>query len=391
MCIACAAGARLENEIPALRAVGWGCEELPAMKLLIDAVGNRNGGGLEVLKQLLDAAAPGHVVDEMTLLISPAAMQELRGAGYSRVRIIEVSHAEGAVGRLHWALVGLDRAMAQLPGHVFFGLNGLAGTRARNRKAVFIQQSIPYSREAMRLFDWRMRIRMRMIGWLTKRSAKAADAVFVQTEVMRRCVVDAFKIPLDKTQAFRPCAPKLRGGLRREEERSIDAAKTTLLYVGNAQAHKNLAVVERGLALVPAQQRPMWKVTLTAEEVASYPMAVPLGQLTRAQLADAYASADILVMPSVVETVGLPLLEAMQERVPILAADRPYAHEICGDAAVFFDPLSASDFANKLLLLSSDANLRRKLIARGLDCVANAGSRRPYESLLKALQGLAHS
>ena len=70
-------------------------------------------------------------------------------------------------------------------------------------------------------------------------------------------------------------------------------------------------------------------------------------------------------MPSLVETVGLPLLEAMSLNVPVLAADRPYAHDICEDAAVYFDPLSVEDFARKAHLLTSSKELRHHLIEKG--------------------------
>jgi len=53
---------------------------------------------------------------------------------------------------------------------------------------------------------------------------------------------------------------------------------------------------------------------------------VGIGQLKTGSLRRVYELATVLVQPSLTETVGLPMLEAMSVGTPVLAADRPYAH-----------------------------------------------------------------
>jgi glycosyltransferase involved in cell wall biosynthesis len=90
----------------------------------------------------------------------------------------------------------------------------------------------------------------------------------------------------------------------------------------------------------------------------------------------------MLVMPSLVETVGLPMLEAMSLGLPVLAADRPYAHDICQDAAWFFDPLSSADFAAKSARLLLDPSLRNDLAVKGRARSANLTSAAPYRQMV---------
>jgi glycosyltransferase involved in cell wall biosynthesis len=45
---------------------------------------------------------------------------------------------------------------------------------------------------------------------------------------------------------------------------------------------------------------------------------------------------DMLVFPSLCESFGLPLVEAISVNKPIVAADLPYAHEVAKDCAVYF-------------------------------------------------------
>ena len=106
-----------------------------------------------------------------------------------------------------------------------------------------------------------------------------------------------------------------------------DREKGVLLYVGLDLPHKNLRVVAQGLQRLPGGRRPRWYVTLPeSASICRDGAAVGVGKLNRAELHEAYRNASILVMPSLVETVGLPMLEALRMGVPVLAADRPYAH-----------------------------------------------------------------
>jgi glycosyltransferase involved in cell wall biosynthesis len=57
-----------------------------------------------------------------------------------------------------------------------------------------------------------------------------------------------------------------------------------------------------------------------------------------AELMGLYRAVDACLFPSICESFGHPLLEAMAMRRPIIAADRPYAREVCGPLATYVDP-----------------------------------------------------
>jgi glycosyltransferase involved in cell wall biosynthesis len=161
--------------------------------------------------------------------------------------------------------------------------------------------------------------------------------------------------------------------------------------VGNQSAYKNV-----GLLLQAAEQLrrriPHLSVFLTwppHDRANRRPGVVCLGYLGDTELAEALSLADVFVMPSLQETVGLPLLEAMSAGTPIAAADRPYAREVCGNAAAFFDPLKASDLANSMELVLSDVELRERLIAEGRRISEARRLGKPYEHLVDELAQVA--
>ena len=82
-----------------------------------------------------------------------------------------------------------------------------------------------------------------------------------------------------------------------------------------------------------------------------------------------YDSHDVFVFPSVSETFGHPLAEAMSAAVPVIASDTKQNREVLGDAALYFEPFSPSDLRRQLIVLDGDPELRRQLVEKGRERV----------------------
>ncbi len=103
-----------------------------------------------------------------------------------------------------------------------------------------------------------------------------------------------------------------------------------------------------------------------------------------------YRDHDIFVFPSVAETFGHPLVEAMNSGMPIALAERPVNREVCGDAAVYFDPLSISQAVEKIQQLDASVDLRRKLSEAGVQrCVGNFEWEGHVERLIQEFERVA--
>ena len=75
--------------------------------------------------------------------------------------------------------------------------------------------------------------------------------------------------------------------------------------------------------------------------------------------------AELLVFPSFYEGFGLPVLEAMAVGVPVVCSSKASLPEVAGEAAVFFDPWSVSDMAEKIRRVAMDAATRADLVEKG--------------------------
>ena len=80
---------------------------------------------------------------------------------------------------------------------------------------------------------------------------------------------------------------------------------------------------------------------------------------------EVYHESDALFLPTLVEIFTASYPEAMKMRKPILTSNLSFAHNICGEAAEFFDPLNPEDIAKKIINLSNDIERQRDLIRKG--------------------------
>ena len=114
------------------------------------------------------------------------------------------------------------------------------------------------------------------------------------------------------------------------------------------------------------------------------------GHVETGELFGLYRKCRAFVFPSVVETFGNPLVEAMAVGVPIACSREAAMPEVLGDAGVTFDPWDHTDMANQIEKLLLDGALSARLgklarqRARAFDWSSTAA--RTY-SILKAAAG----
>src|SRR5262249_48339893 len=90
-----------------------------------------------------------------------------------------------------------------------------------------------------------------------------------------------------------------------------------------------------------------------------------LGWVDNRALPSVYALAEGLLMPSLYESVGMPIMEAMASGCPVLTSDRYGTLEMAGDAALTVDPMSIDAIARGAARLLDDEPLRVRLRAAG--------------------------
>ncbi len=156
---------------------------------------------------------------------------------------------------------------------------------------------------------------------------------------------------------------------------SYNVRKPFLLYVGNAFPYKNLSVVLETLKLIDKRVNLVYvssrnvfveKLIEEAKKLGVTDRLIITGYVPNDDLSFFYRSAECFVFPSLSEGFGLPGLEAMTSRCPVVCSNIEVFKEVYGEGALYFDPRSPEDLANKISLVLRNKNLRENLIKKAL-------------------------
>ncbi|HVF13676.1 MAG TPA: glycosyltransferase family 1 protein, partial [Acidimicrobiales bacterium] len=149
------------------------------------------------------------------------------------------------------------------------------------------------------------------------------------------------------------------------------------LMLGTLEPRKNLPLAldalsilrQRGvdLRLVLAGSRSILidLPSMLSERGLGAPEVVCTGYIDDSRVASLMAGARMLVFPSLYEGFGMPLIEAMQSGVPVVAARAGATPETLGDAGLLVDPGDAEGFADAMAQLVFDDELRATLVKAG--------------------------
>jgi len=185
----------------------------------------------------------------------------------------------------------------------------------------------------------------------------------------------------------------------REEKFKIEhTSKPYILYVGTLQPRKNITTLIQAFAKF-RETSPEFKLIVAGKKgwlfESIFDLVTELGlnnevyftdYVTDQQLVFLYKNAFCFVLPSFYEGFGIPILEAMSFGCPVISSFASSLPEIGGDACLYFDPQSADDLVEKLMMIKSNPKLRSELVQKGRKRVKEFSWKKCGEETLSIIQ-----
>jgi glycosyltransferase involved in cell wall biosynthesis len=104
-----------------------------------------------------------------------------------------------------------------------------------------------------------------------------------------------------------------------------------------------------------------------------------------------YQSAALFAFPSLYEGFGLPPLEAMANRTPVLASNTSSLPEVLGDAALLINPENVFEIARGMKSILTEETVRERLVAKGLQQISRFSWRSAAMQVIEAYERTARS
>ncbi len=206
--------------------------------------------------------------------------------------------------------------------------------------------------------------------------ARRADAVITSSEHTKRLVSEHLGVAADHIYICPPGAPTWRT-LGREPNRPRDGY---ILFLGTLEPRKNLDVLLDAYASLARDSRRIPRLVIAGgaspdaqpwlDRISSEPLKDHIlykGYVADEEREALYAGASVLVLPSLDEGFGLPVLEAMSAGVPVVTSNRGSLPEVVGTAGVLLDPGDVSAWATTIERLASDTRWATELATAGLE------------------------
>jgi glycosyltransferase involved in cell wall biosynthesis len=216
-------------------------------------------------------------------------------------------------------------------------------------------------------------------------ACSSSAAVIVDSEFTKRELLQVFRIRDEKVHVIPLGVSSLYSQVYSKTDiqdfrNRYGITKPTILYTGSLKPHKNVAVLIHAFAHM--KQRSDLQLAFSGESISKENNlwrliekfgltnnVVEIGQISRKELALAYRTATVVVLPSFYEGFGFSVLEAMASGVPAIGARTASIPEVMGDAGILFDPRSTDELVNALEKVIENQALRDSLIASGYENV----------------------
>jgi glycosyltransferase involved in cell wall biosynthesis len=325
------------------------------MRIMVFDVPAESGGALSVLHEFYNEFK----LDKENEYIFVLSLPELKET--SNIKVLRFPWIKKSWGhRLYFDHFIAPKLIKRHNVDKALSLQNIIIPHTKVHQSVFLHNAIPFSDHRFSFSENRfLWVYQNFIGRNILKSIRKADNVIVQTKWMADKIVDELNIHHDRIEVKPPRIDITFMDIFKETKESL----STFFYPASAAVFKNHKVIIEACLKLKEEGIYDYKVifTLKGNEnentkdlfniVNKNKLPVEyVGTLERSKVFELYTKS-ILIFPSYLETVGLPLLEARIHETPIIASDCAFSHEILDryEKVNFFDPNNEKALADIIL------------------------------------------
>jgi glycosyltransferase involved in cell wall biosynthesis len=223
--------------------------------------------------------------------------------------------------------------------------------------------------------------RRTMLRLAVKEAVLRSDRVITISEFSRREILRAYHVPPEKVVVTYLAAdtksPEPAAGLASGSEPGMEWMQEPYMIAFSATyPNKNISRLLEAYGVAKKRHAIPQRLVLIGhpfrtgenqDDLMKHRDVIWTGYLEQRTMSYVVKNADFMVFPSYYEGFGLPVLEAMAVGIPVVCSRAASLPEVAGDAAVYFDPFSIDDMAEKIVAVANDLSLRNELRTKGTE------------------------
>lgn len=210
-----------------------------------------------------------------------------------------------------------------------------------------------------------------------KKAAESADKIIAISEQTKNDIIDFLGIDAQKIQViYQGCQDVFKKNYSLNEKNDVKLKwhlpSEFILNVGTIEQRKNVLSVVKAIEkidtylVIVGGDTPYKREILDYVQARQYPQKIIfLKGLLPKELAIIYQLATVFVYPSVFEGFGIPIIEALYSKTPVITTNSGVFPEAAGPDSIFVNPMDVDEISDKIQLLLSNNELRTNIAEKG--------------------------
>ena len=237
-----------------------------------------------------------------------------------------------------------------------------------------------------------------------KKACIHADHIIAVSECTKKDIINYFKVSSNKiTTIYQGCDPSFSVVMEEHRKAAIRCKyhlpEHYILNVGSIEERKNVLLAVKAIAGIDEEMHLViiGRRTKYTKKVKQY---IRLHQLdNRVMILDnvpftdlpaIYQQAEVFVYPSLYEGFGIPIVEALNSGVPVIAATNSCLEEAGGPSSLYVEPHDIKGLEAAIEHVLHDADFRAEMIRNGKEYAKKFSEERQADELMHLYQTLLH-
>ena len=236
--------------------------------------------------------------------------------------------------------------------------------------------------------------------WKFQKAVEQADLVIAISEQTKRDIIQFLKVPENKIRVvYQGCHHVFKEDQTEEFLNSIkekfNLPERFILNVGTIEERKNLLNIVKAisgteipLVVIGKKTKYFNKVKIHLVKNKLENQVYFLENVSMEELAGVYKLADIFVYPSLFEGFGIPVIEALFSKKPVITSNVSCLPEAGGENSVYINPQNFEDINAKILFLWNNESERKRRVEKSFNFVQKFNDENIATNLMDAYQSI---
>lgn len=362
-----------------------------------------NGTGLgNYCRTLLNDLGTIDTTDSFRLYVPDLGRDDLRSQLDMPRNMSFVTPANKLVKPLRslWRIKGIVNDLKRDGVDIYHGLTGelpLGLSEAGIKSVVTIHDLI-----FMRCPEYYNPVDVAIYKWKFRNTCKQADRIIAISECTRRDIMELGEIDDSRIDVvYQSCDTRFHLQVSPEQKQDVRARyslpKRYVLFVGTIEERKNALLAAQALPYLSDEIHLVLvgRQTAYAKTIFSFArqngLANRIHMLSGVPTSDLYAiyqQAECFVYPSRYEGFGIPVIEAIQSRLPVIACTGSCLEEAGGPDNVYVDPDEPQEMAMAIKSITDNPDAARQIVTRSLDYIRRFENGNVAQEMLNVYRSL---